>query len=372
MRLLDRYLLRELLIPLGFCLCGFLVFWIAFDLIGRMGEYQDKGMQAGELVEYYLAKIPEFLVLILPMVLLLALLYTLTNHARHNELTAIRAAGLSLWRICVPYVAVGFGLTVLLFALSEYCVPGCSALAEDILSRHRKADAPDPDLVKDLGLKNDRDGRTWVMESYDLKAGTMERVRVTWNEPGGARCQLMANRAEYRNGSWVFLGAQEWRKDPDAMGQKVADTNELAMPQFSETPSVFRRQYQFSRWFMQKHDAVQSVTIPLGDILDYLDLHPDLTARNRWQLYTQIHEQLAAPWTCLVVVLIAIPFGAPSGRRNVFVGVASSIGIVFAYYVLQQVALSAGISGRAPAWVAAWLPNLCFGLWGLWMMARVR
>jgi lipopolysaccharide export system permease protein len=90
-------------------------------------------------------------------------------------------------------------------------------------------------------------------------------------------------------------------------------------------------------------------------------------------LLTELHERLAAPWTCLVVVLIAIPFGAASGgRRNLFVGVAGSIFICFAFFVLQRVGLALGLSGWLPAWLAAWLPNLIFGAAGLWMMARVR
>jgi lipopolysaccharide export system permease protein len=73
-----------------------------------------------------------------------------------------------------------------------------------------------------------------------------------------------------------------------------------------------------------------------------------------------------------VVVLIAIPFGAVGGRRNVFVGVASSILICFVYFVLQQVGLALGTSGSLPPWLAAWFPNLSFGLTGLWLTSRVR
>jgi len=81
---------------------------------------------------------------------------------------------------------------------------------------------------------------------------------------------------------------------------------------------------------------------------------------------------LAAPWTCLVVVLIALPFGAASGRRNVFVGVASSILICFIYFVLQQLGLALGSGGYAPPWLAAWFPNLAFGLVGLGLTAALR
>ena len=107
MRLLDRYLLRELIVPLGFCLWGFLLLWISSDLFAKLGEFRMKGMAPGDIAEYYLVVLPEFLVLVLPIALLLAMLYALTNHARHQEITAIRAAGVSLWRLSLPYFGVG-------------------------------------------------------------------------------------------------------------------------------------------------------------------------------------------------------------------------------------------------------------------------
>ena len=89
------------------------------------------------------AMTPEFLVMVLPITLLLALLYTLTNHARYNEITAMRAAGVSLWRICVPYFVVGFAASVALFALNEIGVPRSTDWADRILNRY--VQKPDDD-----------------------------------------------------------------------------------------------------------------------------------------------------------------------------------------------------------------------------------
>src|SRR6266404_1377126 len=129
MRLLDRYLLREMLLPLGFCLCGFLLLWIFSDIFTELEEFQRSKLHAGDVAEYYLVITPEFLVTVLPIALLLALLYTLTNHSRHNEITAMRAAGLSLWRLCIPYMAVGLVAGAVLFVLNEFCVPDAAESA---------------------------------------------------------------------------------------------------------------------------------------------------------------------------------------------------------------------------------------------------
>jgi lipopolysaccharide export system permease protein len=144
MRLLDRYLLRELLVSLGYCLWGFLLLWISSDLFAGLGDFQTKGMVARDITDYYLVKLPEFLVLVLPIALLLALLYALTNHARHQEITAIRAAGVSMWRLSVPYLGVGFLASVALFAVNEFWVPSSEERAEAIRNRHLAVDPHAP------------------------------------------------------------------------------------------------------------------------------------------------------------------------------------------------------------------------------------
>ena len=143
------------------------------------------------------------------------------------------------------------------------------------------------------------------------------------------------------------------------------------MPQFSETPDEIRSELKISAMLNTLAlRGVKKADIPVTELLTYLKLHPHPIQEAA--LYTKLQGRLATPWTCLVVVLIAAPFGAVSGRRNVFVGVASSILIFFGYYVLQQLCLALGAGGTLPAWLAGWAPNLAFGLAGLWLMARIR
>jgi lipopolysaccharide export system permease protein len=125
---------------------------------------------------------------------------------------------------------------------------------------------------------------------------------------------------------------------------------------------------------MNKLDSMKDVIkaqFTIREILTYQRLHPDGT-NKRSKLDTMLHGRLAAPWTCLVVVLIALPFGAASGRRNVFAGVASSIVICFVYFVLSHIALALGSYGYVPSWIAAWSPNALFGVAGILMTLRVR
>ena len=364
MRLLDRYLFRELFAPLAYCLGGFLIFWISFQLFNKLDELQSAKLHLLDVLELCVAWTPDCLVTVLPIGLLLALLYTLASHARHNEITAMRAAGVSLWRICAPFFIVGLVASVTLFVLNELAVPNSADWADQILQRYAPKSVIHPTRQK-LGFENDREHRTWLFYEFRFKPAELIALRpggvqVNWTLPDGSSRQLNADRAIYTNGVWIFYNATEYAQTP------LLQTNVLAMPEFNETPREFQIELKISEYEgLTTHKTV----VPLADILEYLWLRPD--SKSSW-LDTQLQQHLAAPLTCLVVVFIAIPFGASSGRQNLFFGVAGSIFIFFAYYILQSVSLALGYGGHCPPWLAAWLPNLIFGATGLALVARVR
>lgn len=373
MRLLDRYLLRELLIPLSYCLGGFLLFWVAFDLFAELNTFRGRGLSPAEIAEYYLVVTPEFLILVLPIALLLALLYALTNHARHHEITAIRGAGISLWRLLAPYFVVGLLISVGAFLINELWVPKSTDAADEILERHNtKAAGLERNQVRLLSFTNSKDGRLWQVGLYNHETTEMLQPKVFWTQPDGTRMALEAERGIYTNGTWTFYNASQYETLPEtnAIPMPLFRTNEIALPHFGETPELVKSEIKVSRSLILGRG--KRMDLAISEILNYLRLHPNPPASDRAWLHTKLQGRFAAPWTCLVVVLIAAPFGAASGRRNVFVGVASSIVICFAYFVLQQLTLALGTGGYLPPWLAAWLPNMTFGTAGLLLTSRVR
>lgn len=370
MRLLDRYLFRELLTPLFFCLGGFLVFWISFDLFNELNDLQERKLHLLDMLEYVLAMTPEFLVTLLPVILLLALLHSLTQHARHNEITAMRAAGLSLWRICLPHFMVGAAAGVALFAMSEFLVPRSADWAIQIKNRYvrKEGDFMGQEVFPDFGFKNPGANRFWHAGEYHLSTGEMIRPEVDWTSSDGVGRLIYAARGIYTNRVWTFYGVTEYRREGRSI-IPLLRTNELAMPEFDETPKLFRNEIKMDNY---RRLDISTEDLPLSDILSYLRLHPHLSRKESGWLLTQLNERLAAPFTCIVVVLIAIPFGAASGRRNLFVGVAGSIFICFGFIVVQKFGIALGTSGQVSAWLAAWLPNLVFAATSLALALRTR
>lgn len=369
MRLLDRYLLRELLVPLGYCLAGFLIFYVAFDLIFEINKFQEGHLLFLDVVKYYVVTLPEILAdQVIPVSLLLAALYALTNHSRHNELTAMRSAGVSLWRMAIPYLAVGVVGGAVIFALNEFCVPEASEASKEILAK-RKYPNQDRNHTGRLEFHNEADHRHWNLADFNKLTAELKGPVIAWEAPDHSSHWIHASSGIYTNGEWRLYNAECWDRGTNEL-YPVSNSNAVTNIRLPETPDSIRTEIKVAA--LTPADAAKGPQLSLRELMTYLRWHPHLTREKRWPLLTQLQGRLAAPFTCIAVILIALPFGARTGRHNVFVGVAGSIFICFAYFILQKISFGLGVGGYIPPMEAAWLPNALFGITGLILISRMR
>ena len=221
-------------------------------------------------------------------------------------------------------------------------------------------------------LTNDRSRGSWQMAAYNPITRELLDVRVTLPLAEGANRLTYAEAGRWVDRRWVFEHVTDavWRSstdtDPLTTTEPLAT---LAMPELAESPEMLRSEVRINQ-LSQK--VTRGAELSVAEIRNYRRLHPHVPARLGTWLDTQFQARLAAPWTCLVVVLIAVPFGVPAGRRNLFYGVAGSLALAFGYFVLQQVGFALGLSGQVPPWLGAWLPNLAFSALGVGLLCRVR
>jgi lipopolysaccharide export system permease protein len=362
MRLLDRYLLRELLVPLFYCLVGFQIFWLAFDLFGNLQSYQNHNLGWRNIIEITLLRVPHFLTMVLPIALLLSLLYTLTNLVRHNELMAMRAAGVSLARLCAPFFVVALLLGGAVFVATEYLFPNAHEKSERIYNTGQ-ADA-DRWMEQPVTFCNEALGQTWHIKRYNLATGEMDQPSIEWST-GSTSNVLNAQRGQWANGAWVFYNVEILIYEPatNALPSRVVTNSVFTDRRVGGTPEELKLEIKIDR--LSQREAAKSLTLSLAEILEYWKLHPGLEGKKAAQVMTQFHGRIAQPFTCLVVVLVALPFGATSGRRNLFAGVAGSVGICFVYFILQRWCLAFGTGDLMHPILAAWLPNFVFAATGL-------
>lgn len=387
MRLLDRYFLRELLIPFVYCLCGLFVFWLTFNLLDDLEDFQKANLATSDVGLYYLHQLPELLIVVVPVALLLAMMHSLTNHSRHNELIAARAAGVGVWRFSAVYCAVGLICSGLLFWINERWAARGDLSIEALQARkHAEPGGKHGALWSRLSFKNHAAGRFWMVGNYNRHTTEMVDPHIKWKlgkgDSGqlngwplreGVIIELKAESGRFADGVWTFKNVWLHRRNPSQTeSQSYWQTNYslLKVPQFTETPRQLRSEIRISQ--LEDVQLAKEASVSLREIADYLALHPNLSAEKKARLDTQYHGRLARPLRCLVVAFIAIPFGAAAGRRNAFAGVAGSVFLCFVYFVLMRFGLTLGTGGLAPPWLGAWLPNILFGSAAGLMIARMR
>ena len=301
---------------------------------------------------------------------MLALLYCLSMMSRHNELSAMRASGVSLARVVVPYLCVGAVCAVAVFFLSEQVVSRSFRKAEEFISwKRNRAKA-----IRPFFYANQTQRREWMADEFRVRDVTnpemSELVRVKVWELSSRNVPLRiynAATATWREGVWYFRDVVTVPFDeaglPAAGFKSIPAVAELPVRDFSETPDTMRRAAT-----LRKPDYM-SVGELQRRIDDTVNPPPESAMGELRMAY---YDRFAFPWICVVVVLIGIPFGITTDRRGTFLGVANSLGLFFVYYFFINIDRVLGQNGYVPPLIAAWLPNVAFAIIGVLLLRRVR
>ena len=353
MRILTRYVLREFVVPLGYCLTGFVSIYVLFELFGSFSRMMEAKLPIGTAVTYFCGYLAPYFHYLVPAALMLATLYTMWSFCRHSEITAMRASGVSFLTIAMPLLAVAVLMAALVVYVNEVYVPRHAQWAAQMktvqfdLERLGKAD--------NIVYRNAKAERTWNVDSMlDDEGRHLGNLRVTIDRPGGARLMTIeAERADYLDGEWWFSGTKV--QHHDIHGQEVATpTPDLdRMPlrcfdDFNERPADFIMQNR--PW---KFNSVK-------DRFRYLQTHRDITDAVHKEYLYDIWAQIMAPFACLIITLFAIPAGIASGRQSVFKGILGALGMFFAFYGITIACMIVAKNGWCNPILGAVLPDVLF------------
>ena len=123
MRILDRYVLKNFLLPFCYCFFGFIAIWLIVDLSQNGNDFVEGNASPVRVIYYYLTQVPAVIVICLPVAMLLALLYSLSHMSRGNEIISMLASGRSVTRIILPILLAGMVATAVSTLLSYRLAP---------------------------------------------------------------------------------------------------------------------------------------------------------------------------------------------------------------------------------------------------------
>lgn len=366
MRILTRYLLRSYLVPVTYCLLGFSMIFMIFDLFGDLNKLMDAKVTAGQIIAYYLCLLTPTLEYITPASLMLAALYALWQLSKNSELTAMRAGGISFARIMLPFIATGFVFSLLNCGVKELVVPPAiqwsKRFRDTVIKRDRET------VQRNLPYFNPRDRRIWMIGRIDTdRPSQLSNVSVTEERADGTRMRVWsASDVRYLDEQWWMFDpmVQNFDERDNPIGQPAPAAPGLnavlEMTEFSEKPIDFVNE-------VRSWDLLTSY-----EMWQYLVRHPGLSRTNRAEKLTTLHNRLAMPWACLVVTLFAVPAGVRTGRQSALVGVFKAVAIFFVFYAVMHLGLYLGMRRVIVPWLAAWLPNMAFLTAGAVATIRMR
>lgn len=360
-------MLKQFVVPVAYCIVTFTMIFVLFDLFDDLPKFREAQTPFGLICTYYGYMILTGLDYLLPASLLLGSLYALWQMARHHEVMAMRSSGLSLTRIMLPLLGAGFLLSLSMFAIKENISAHAAQWVAEFKERQR-SDMPSFKIHRNVAFFNSIDRRDWVVGTFDEEYPyRFENVRILEERPDRTRMrEWQVLRAEYLDGQWWFYGAQ-YRLFDEA-DQPVGgwippeqDINHIEQAPFTKESAK---------------DFIISVRpweyLSTREMLHYLQSHPRLSEKAREKYRYDVHARLAAPWACLVVILLGIPAGVNSGRRDALSGILTTLGLFFGFYALGQLGMVIGRSSTFPAWSGAWLTNIVFMSAGIYMLWKLR
>ena len=356
MKLLDRYVIRNFLQVYLYCIAGFISIWLIFDISDNISTFLDENVGLRVAVRYYLTQLPEVLIILLPVALLLALLFTLGRMSRANEVVSMLTAGVSLPRVLLPLIIIGFLTAAATMALNYSLAPHAELARKTLIDEAR---AHTENVVQGQIFRNRSDARTWFIQSFRPGRNTFNNVQVLQQDgQNNITTNYVAARAIYRpeTKTWQLEDVKVVRYDRTGNILKEELYPLMKIDNWSETP--FRLDSASER--------AEYLSVP--ELRKYLHFNSDFPPTLLAPFRTHLEYRLALPWTCMVVVCIAAPLGIGYSRRGILSSVAAAVLLVFAMNFLTHFFLALGEGDRISPWVAAWTPNLIFAVIGLYLL----
>ena len=363
MKLIDTFLLRALFVPLVYCLAAFTMIYVVYDLFDHLPDFIRAGTQLSDVIKYYVFLLPSVQIIIVPISLLLAVLYSLSQITKNNELTAMRASGVSLYRLLIPFVMVGLIGTLLVGYVNERIGPDSAYWCSRFLRLEKTQGKMDVNIVRDHPFKNELLNRIWMIEKFNADTFEMNGIFLTQERADGSRqIEYKAESAFWMDGTWWFRNVSIQHYDKNNNPRRApGHVSVREMTELTETPKDFLNEIKYNQEFMSAEE-----------LASFVRTRPNLSDQTLVRYRVDYHYRLAMPWTCFVATLLGIPLGRETGRKGAFLGILISISMFFLLIFSINVGLALGKNGTLTPWMAGWGPIVLFSTMGILLLYRMR
>ncbi|MBI4367836.1 MAG: LptF/LptG family permease [Candidatus Omnitrophica bacterium] len=352
MKILDRYLAKQLIFPIFFCSASLIFLVMMADIFDYLDEMVRHKTSFLFILKYYALLTPEIFVDTIPWASLLGTIYVLTSFNYHNEITAMKVSGLEITSIIRPIVFIGFLLGLSSFLISDQMVPKTTRKANEILKERieNKKTVADRKTFENVTYYGGKD-RLYYARVFNLRESKLEDFIILWlDAKKNVKKKTVAQEAIWVDHHWELHYATDYAMEQrgeilgDPVFKKVA-----VYPEVNETPA----------------DILKAVSegsaISYRDLKDYVTKLKQNGIKVSSELVT-LHHKLSMPWQTLVVMFLSVPFLARTSRRRMIaMNVLLCLIFVFCFHMSGAILLALGKAGKLFPIVSVWSSNFIFG-----------
>jgi LPS export ABC transporter permease LptG len=353
--MMDRWLVREFLQSMLVCYGGILLIFFLIDFsakASRLSEGGDTGMGA---LTYYSRLAPSIVTLLLPIGVLFSTMYCVSRISRTRELVATLQSGRSILRVMGPIYLCATFASIFHLGCSFHWAPVAdgekSANMDEIRGRTGK-------LMDNAVYYYAAGRRMWMIREiprgFDRGQPMLGIEVTTLNEDGSLKSRLYAKRATWEEADrkWKFYDSEltEHQKNQAPIFQRLPDPH--VPDHWRETPAQIVK-----KGFDARHMGMPDLSGMMRQ-----DSSEPWLLRDYSRYATQWHYRMAMPASCLLYVMIAIPFCYYVTRRPRGGAIAITMIVAILHVLISSVSLALGESGHVEPVMAAWMPVGCFAL----------
>ncbi len=373
MKILTRYMLKEFFSFFIYCILGFASIFILIDIVENLDKLIDENIRINLIVLYYTFFLPYIIVLTIPVAMLLTTMFSLGRLVGDNEITAMKASGISFYRILIPLYVLSLFMGIIVMIFTEYVVPQTNRYREDIetqgnnfrlsLARNREMNQSHVFLTNGDGniiyARNYDSSKkmvhgVFIIEPYDYSLGN----GISDNTKHlGIKKRIDAEYMIFSDGEWNFVNVEERIFTSD--GEFLESYRTLPAPFITVEPSDFASidiKPEEMNYFKLRN-YIKTIRGKGGDASEWL---------------VDLYLKISFPFVSFIIVFFGAPLVAGSSKRGKTASFGIALVICFIYYSLINACQIIGRNGTLLPFAAAWLPNSLFFLVGLIMHFRAN
>lgn len=360
-QILDLYVLRSWLFYLAILLVTFTGIYMIFDFFQNLGDIVRNHIGTQIVLEYYWYLTPQVIYLMLPLSILVATLVCFGLLSKSNEITAIKSAGVSLYRISIPILVAGGLFSGSMFLLGNNYLPETNQ-QQDALRNQIKGKPAQTMYRPDRQWIFGKSDNIYNYLFFDPDLNVFANLSVFEIDSNDFRLKrrIYATRAFWEPHIRRWVLEDGWMRD--FSGGRVTDYQPFSVHTFKELdepPSYFKKEVKPSEQMsaLELRQYIQSLKQSGFDVV---------------RLSVAFYRKFSYPLIAFVVTLIAIPFAFSTGSRGALAGIAISIGIAIVYWSVSSLFEAMGNLSQLPPAVAAWSPDILFSLGGIYLLTRIK